>query len=262
MRTKILVLAASMLMVTPAASAAKPHRIDRCEKDWNKVRRIHSVTNKLAYWRSVSAHCTGDGEYYSRLANLYMLKKNYPQAQKVLDMALATHLSHRNEVLNTLGELAWAQHHIHRARAIFLKVTREYPQWYGGYQALGALDMSLHRYRNAIFYLNAANHQKPHGLAYGFLAEAYHNLGMDGKAIAAMGRAYVLMPSIASQPNIVLAVAGSFARLGRYRHARRLLQILKTKNPEAESNPRYAKLMALVNQHLKPATKAGGIAVH
>lgn len=262
MRTKILVLAASMFVVTSAASAAQPARTDRCAKDWNKVRRMHSVTNKLTYWRSVAAHCTGDGQYYARLANLYMLKKQYPQAQHVLDTALRAHISHQNKVLNTLGELAWAQHHIHRAREIFLKVTREYPAWYGGYQALGALDMSLHRYRNAVFYLNAANHRKPHGLAYGFLAEAYHDLGQDGKAIAAMGRAYVLMPSVASQPDIVLAVAGSFARLKRYRHARRILQILKTKDSEAASDPRYAKLMARVNQRLKSATKSGGAAVH
>ncbi len=239
-----------LIIMFPGILLAGENKID-CDIEFGKIvnqgdsfdikGKIQQLEEKL------SKSCAGTGAYERGLAKLYSLAGNNEKALKILDAAIANKLPYEKELKLGYFDALFRQEKLVDAGDYANKLTKEFPDWYGGYISLGQVKLVNEEYADAVKYLTKSIELNEVPSAHILLVIAYFNLGDYRQAAISMQKAIRLDVDSLSHTQAVCAAAYSLVELGHKVEAKDLLVKHLNVNPDAASSAEYKKAVSIID---------------
>lgn len=247
-------------LLSLVTTATYAYNKNTCEPEFKALisgSKYPDLKSRLKQWQVLEPKCGGSGLYEFRLANLQIRAHAYKAAHITIRKGLRLHTPYRKMLLIALSDLADLQGNMAENKKLVEKIMEEYPNWFAGYQARGALGIEQGRYAEAIPYFKKAVSRNPKAwFSYGSLAIAYQRLGKNKEAISAIDKAFSIdQYDVGGQRDMMLAATRSYLSIGRPDIAHGVLLILMKYNPSEQRDPEAVKLMKYVKQALQNQKK-------
>lgn len=231
-----------------------------CDRAWEEIRAASyepsvSINDLISRWEARQSDCGGTGAYEDRLATLYIYAHKFDQAETLISAALKLDTSDKRNLkllLITIDSLQ-LNHDVATSRA--RELIEEYPDWAGGYQALGAEQLAQKHYSDAIDSLEKALRRNP-GKAvtagiYSELTLAWYYLKNYRNAIIASQHAGKMNNALfAREPLWVMATAYSLVNLGYLKAAEDLLEKSAKLNPAIQKRNDFRRAKKYLDKKL------------
>jgi len=220
----------------------------RIMEDAQQYPDARSKTNRL---ESLGSQCEGTGIYESRLGGLYSEQGRYDDARKVLLSGLGRETQYNKQIRIALFDVEFRQQHLPKAEAEALALIKDFPDWVGGYGALGQVRLVQHRFQEGIEDLERANSLEPTSGAYTLLAMAYYQVDRPRDSAIAMQKALRIDKDALAHTQAVCATAYSLVALGHLPEAEDLLAKHLKVQPKAVNDPTYQAASALIEKRIQ-----------
>jgi tetratricopeptide (TPR) repeat protein len=151
---------------------------------------------KTELWKNYEAVCSVDGSYQLILADFYIsLGRHYEEAKQTLEQAINSANYDTRYHKSLLHAAYLGLNEKSKAIALAKKMINDYPDWYRGYQDLGADFLNVKDWNNSKKYLEKAlkmHVQDP--VTYLLLVVVSYELKEDEKVIEYYHKAFLLDP--------------------------------------------------------------------
>ena len=246
--TGILVLCL-FVMVKPAEAAMNTSDKIDCEAEFVNIMedsRYAELSSKIKHWESLRTQCSGTGIYEARLGALYTQAGKYEVAINVVREGLEVKSDYEKDLRLVLYDIDARQQRLRESEAQATSLTKDFPNWNGGYVALGETLLIQGRFYEGIDNLERANSLTPNMAAYKLLAMAYYKVNRPRDSAIAMQKALKISKDALKDTQAVCATAYSLVTIGELAAADDLLVKHLRVQPDANNDPTYQKATAFV----------------
>lgn len=237
------------------AITADPDREEICNDFWREIifsQQSHAgVESKIRAWKMKAKQCGETGLYEFRLANLYIQARQYSEAERTLNSALANKPSQEKVLQIGLVDIDLAKGNWNEAEMRLLEIVKKYPDWYLSYQKLGVVKMEKKEIPEAIEYLKKSNDREQHAATYAELVVAYHQLQNHEETVKAMNAAFELDQSVISDREAMLSASMSYTALGKFEVSKNLLGMLLKARPELRDDAGFQQALHYLSRSMK-----------
>ncbi|MGD0465471.1 MAG: hypothetical protein ABSA84_02120 [Gammaproteobacteria bacterium] len=204
-------------------------------------------------WKGYEKICSSDGSYQLIIGGMYLNKGDYNEVINILEKATqyAKYDTRYHKLFLHSAYIGCGK----ESKAIDLakEMIEDFPNWYGGYLALGINFYNAKDWNNAYKYLQKAltlNDQKAQ--TYQFLAAVAYELRKDDKVHLYYNKAFSIDPF-----NTLLNRCSSFAMVGIYiyeknfKEAKNIMDYQLEDDPTIKNDHRFIKLQKYYENELK-----------
>lgn len=212
-----------------------------------------SETKKISSWLAKEESCSGSGYYEYHLSKLYISVREYDEASYWIKKGLSLKTEYSKFLSLAVGDLNLHQKNYNEAIKAYERTIEKYPSWYVGYSNMGFALMASGRPGDALPHFEKAISLGGDFNTYRDATLAYYLVGKHEESIAALNSAYNLNNGILRDRDPMIAGIRSYAELGRFELAKKMLALLLHYRPELKEDTEYLKTGHFVKQKMVEA---------
>lgn len=237
------------VVAKPAEAAVSAGDKLNCEAEFVEIMegsRYTDLGSKIKRWEALRPQCARTGTYEANLGTLYTQAEKYEVAKKIVREGLAKKTNAEKDLRLVLYDIDARQGKLRESEAQARSLIKDFPDWHGGYVALGETLLIHGRLYEGVDNLERANSLTPNLAAYKLLAIAYYKIGRPRDSAIAMQKAIKIHKGALKDTQAVCATAYSLVAIGEFAAADDLLVKHLRVQPTASNDPTYQKASAFV----------------
>jgi tetratricopeptide (TPR) repeat protein len=209
------------------------------------------VADRLRYWQGLDGVCGAAAIYHLRLGGLLSEVGQLAEAKVAFEAGLARNNGSEKELTFGLADMLFRLGKLDESHALAEDLLADYADWYGGYSALGQIQLARGQYADGVKTLERATEFGADTAVYQLLALGYYALDRPRDVATAMQAALRLDRNAAlSNTPAVCATAYALLALGFPREADDLLWRHIEVKPSASGNETFVAASAAVKDEV------------